>query len=357
MNAQPWKLTIQKVSQSLEEWVLRELFTDKEQCINEGMLWDIIVKWAIAQNDLKPYMKADEWTMGECKKIKDRINRFLYLIRFSDISRNDFVEKVLPYKRILMNNDELIENNDALKYYLNEQFIKHNDKSRLSSPLFFSRLSNPLSASTSSSLHIPRIKLQDSVIINHTHATQIAKWILSSSKKSKRNSFGATTINESKKSLFRFTNRRSSADNIKQTQFHFKLLYRKSANVFLNYHTKCDNQGPTLVVAKVHGKKTVVGGYSHIGLSPLNTEIEDLEGAKMDNCVMSRILGGYAKYAIRNTQNGPRFGVHDLELDIRETKDDRLQKCHAFPVCYERAVLNMREFTIDECEVFQVLKV
>ncbi|CAG8606686.1 1808_t:CDS:2 [Ambispora gerdemannii] len=367
MNVQPWKLTIQKVSQSLEEWVLHELLTDKEQCINEGVLWDIIVKWSIAQNDLKAYMKADEWTLGECQKIKDKINRFLHLIKFSDISRNDFMDKVLPYKRILMDNDELISNNDALNYYLNEQFINKNDSGK--SSIFFSRSSSLMSSSASL-----KLKIQDSVIINHTHATQIAKWILSA-KSSKRSSLAATTTSDSKKSLFRFTTRRSSTDNIKPPQFYFKLLYRKSANAFISYHTKCDNQGPTVVVAKVHGKKTVVGGYSHIGLSSNHTEIEEnLEAAKMgfifgmgeestlnnytnynikDNCTISRILRGHAKYSVRNTKNGPCFGVHDLELDIC----DKPQKCRASPSCYEQAVLDVKEFTIDECEVFQVLRI
>ena len=46
--------------------------------------------------------------------------------------------------------------------------------------------------------------------------------------------------------------------------YNFDLLYRASrdGNTAASFHRKCDNKGPTIVIAKITNSQQIVGGYT-----------------------------------------------------------------------------------------------
>ena len=53
--------------------------------------------------------------------------------------------------------------------------------------------------------------------------------------------------------------------------YNFKLLYRASrdGDRAVAFHDKCDNKGPTLVIAKIANSEQIVGGYNSSDWRPI----------------------------------------------------------------------------------------
>jgi len=84
--------------------------------IEEIIIWESLIKWGISQiPELKNINNnKDKWTSENYEELKNILSDFIPLIRFSEISSDNFYDKVHPYKRIIPNNiyEEVIE------YYL-----------------------------------------------------------------------------------------------------------------------------------------------------------------------------------------------------------------------------------------------
>src|SRR6185369_4513145 len=67
--------------------------------LEEIDIWDYIIKWGIGQNEeLKKDIK--EWKKEDFIKLKNIIKDFISLIRFNQITSDDFFHKILPFKRV-----------------------------------------------------------------------------------------------------------------------------------------------------------------------------------------------------------------------------------------------------------------
>ncbi|PKC61901.1 hypothetical protein RhiirA1_538869 [Rhizophagus irregularis] len=139
---------------TLDESIFQSLLSEEENFVHDGVIWNLLILWACSsKNPLLNTNKVMEWSDKEFELLKSRIEHFIPYIRFSMISRNDYYNHVLPYRRILPADTT---NNAALQYYfycLDEEGNPKPDVLR------------------------PHVILNDSNIINHTHVAMIGRWI------------------------------------------------------------------------------------------------------------------------------------------------------------------------------------
>src|SRR5947208_15774838 len=81
--------------------------------LEEIDIWDCVVKWGIGQNE-ELAKDIEEWKNEDFIKLKNIIKDFIPLIRFNQITSNDFSHKILPFKRVF---DKEVYNEIHL-YYL-----------------------------------------------------------------------------------------------------------------------------------------------------------------------------------------------------------------------------------------------
>src|SRR3954454_20644183 len=87
---------------------LLELLLKRDDLIlDEIFIWDSLIKWCLAQNP-NILQDAEKWNKEDIMVMERTIQRFIPLIRFYDISPDDFISKVYPYKGILP--DDLVKN-------------------------------------------------------------------------------------------------------------------------------------------------------------------------------------------------------------------------------------------------------
>ena len=68
--------------------------------MDEGKIWDQVIKWGIAQNsNLNP--NPTQWSDEDFLTLKTTLKNCLPHIRYFQIPNEDIMEKVLPYQRIL----------------------------------------------------------------------------------------------------------------------------------------------------------------------------------------------------------------------------------------------------------------
>ena len=126
---------------SLDKDILFELIEKDHLQINEIIIWDNLIKWGINQiPELENSSSIiDEWTNENHEDLKNTLRNLIPLIRFLDISSDDFYDKVHPYERIISQKiyDEIIS------YHLKGTILKTTTLSsriRLSSTIIEPRL-------------------------------------------------------------------------------------------------------------------------------------------------------------------------------------------------------------------------
>jgi hypothetical protein len=137
--------------ETLEESVFQSLLSEEENYVHDGVIWNLLILWACLSKKLT--LNPGEWTDKEFALLKSRIGHFIPSIKFSLVSRNDYYNYVLPYKRILPADTT---NNAALQYYL----------------YYLDEYGNP-----KPNVLRPHVILDDSKIVNHTHVAIIGRWI------------------------------------------------------------------------------------------------------------------------------------------------------------------------------------
>jgi len=191
---------------SLDKDILLNLIKRDDLNIEEIIIWDSLIKWGIGQiPELKNInSNGDKWSNKNYESLKNTLRNFFPLIRFLDISSDDFYDKVHPYERIIPNN--IYE--EAMAYYLIEESELLND------------------GTIKSEIIKPRL------------ANIIANWI----------------------------DRNDSNFHSCNNKYKFNLIYKKSRDSFncTIFYNKCNGQGPFVVFIKVQSKK-IYGGYNPIG--------------------------------------------------------------------------------------------
>ncbi|RIA97541.1 hypothetical protein C1645_732378 [Glomus cerebriforme] len=186
--------------------IMEILLKRDDFCLEEILIWDSLIKWCLAQH---PNISQDVkfWNENDIEVMKESISRFIPLIRFYQISSNDFFYKVLPYGKLLPK--KLIH--DILEFHL--------------------------SSSKDLEIDCKQFPRQTKNLIDYRHFIIFASWI---------------------------DKKDTSYYNRKNLPYTFNLLYRASRDGMglEAFHEKCDNKEKTLVVAKVKDSEQLVGGYN-----------------------------------------------------------------------------------------------
>ena len=127
--------------------------------MDEGKIWDHVIRWGIAQStDLPTDTKS--WSHENFLTLKNILRNCLPLIRYFQISNNDIFDKVRPYKNILEENlwDDILQ-----KLIVPDRQILSTilPPRKILTPTLPSRVTEPF----------------PSTVINEAHAAEIASWI------------------------------------------------------------------------------------------------------------------------------------------------------------------------------------
>ncbi|CAJ0881919.1 4510_t:CDS:2 [Entrophospora sp. SA101] len=284
-----------------ENFINKLLINDGNYFINDGIIWKILIKWAnVKEIDINNKIDVKTWTSKDLDDLKIKIGKFLALIKFSLISRNDYYDYVLPFKEILPADTT---NNAALQYYLycsNENGQPKPDVLR------------------------PNVILEDSKIINHTHVAMIARWI------------------DTGKELFNYTNNHNNLEELHlpspvmaATTTADTLSGSKDGFNIKSYNEKCSDRGPTIIITKISNKRILIGGYYPININSTTTNtcpisvftgsleafifsFGDNDNPEYDG-IISRVLKDHSHQSICKTINGPGFGLNDLIIKLLDS--------------------------------------
>ncbi|PKK67103.1 hypothetical protein RhiirC2_867973 [Rhizophagus irregularis] len=206
-----------KIFPSLNKEILFDLLERDDLQIKEVIVWDYLIKWGIEQTSGLGNENSDraKWNNKDYEELKKTLNQFIPLIRFTEISRADFFDKVRPYRIIIPNHiyEEIEE------FYYKDALPK----------------TTILPPRTGYSFEIGKI---ESNIIKPILAKLIVNWI--------------------------------GNDQL----YRFKLIYRGSRDGISNksFREKCKGRVASLVLIKVKDTNKVFGGYSSIGFCSLGND-------------------------------------------------------------------------------------
>ncbi len=82
--------------------------------LEEIDVWNCIIKWGIGQSEEKLNKDISNWNKDDFINLKNILDDIIPLIRFNQISSNDFFEKIKPYKKAI---DKKVYG-EILEYYL-----------------------------------------------------------------------------------------------------------------------------------------------------------------------------------------------------------------------------------------------
>ncbi|GBB99885.1 hypothetical protein RclHR1_03670005 [Rhizophagus clarus] len=335
---------------SIQENFLISLLQRDNLGMKEIQIWNHIIKWGIEQN---PSLTDDptNWSSDEFKALEITLRRCIPLIRFFELTSQEFYDKVRPYKRIL--SPHLYE--DLMRHYMKPG-------SQLSSNILPSRMSRRRTSSfqgTKNSIirpnPSPRPNSRPSSRPNSPHPEFRPEDIESD-----------LITPESVGLLASWIGRKDYLDF--DSPYEFRLLFRASEDGFspINFHRICDNRQSTLVVIKIRGTGEIIGGYNPIRWKPLkgswgNTEdsfIFSLRGPYNNSRspILSRLNKGQNTYALNYEPNlGPSFGIADLKIEGNNFREEN--KCYCLKGCYEKSIRTTTGFfSIEDYEVFQVIR-
>ncbi|GBB90996.1 hypothetical protein RclHR1_18090002 [Rhizophagus clarus] len=300
MSKEPEKIFNSIDFDSISEKCLITLIKQDDIQLDDIQIWERVVKWGIAQN---PELPSDplNYSKYDFNILKNTLQQFIPFIKFYNLSSEEFLNNVYPYKKIIPK--ELRE--DLIKYFLNpnNQSIKN-----LNSKSINSR------------------------IITTQHAELISKWI----------------------------NRLEATDEIKNS-YEFKLILRGSRDGFSpsKFHEICDNRFHTVSIIKVKDSDEILGGYNPTIWDSFS-EYSDTEDSfifsfkgkdNIENYILSRVET--KNLAIFNLSNyGPSFNglvlYGDNHYNESYCKD---------PSYYEKPIREtVDRFSVEEYEIFQITK-
>jgi hypothetical protein len=301
--------------------LLEVILKQDELNLNEIEVWENLIKWGIAQEKILDE-NVSKWDQENFLILERILHRFIPLIRFYDISSENYFSKVVPYEKILPK--ELQE--ELLKFHTIPGYI----------PPTFNTL-------------LPRYPNSiNSVIINNGHIKIFESWI----------------------------NRKKENVNYK-----FDLLYRASrdGNTAAEFHNKCDDKGATIVIAKITNSDHILGGYNPLDWNGFGYKFtkDSFIFSFTNRMIFKTAKVGYYNYDQYNQDQdsifcsqsyGPTFGSgHDLSFQYPKypsvtnsisrnpcsyTKIDiPITNCKIYS--YYR---NYDSFYIEDYEVFQIIK-
>ncbi|KAG9287972.1 hypothetical protein G9A89_017567 [Geosiphon pyriformis] len=306
---------------SLEESVLVSLLQKDDLNMEEIEVWQSLIKWGIGNTPRLIEQELVSWDAEKFAALQKTIRKCIPLIRYYDISGDDYFNYVIPYKKIIPKS-------------VRKEIWAHHLKSIRQLPL---------------DILPPRVRFTESQIINSQHINIISSWI-----------------------------EKKTATNNYKSPYNFKLIYRGSINSFTvkSFRDLCANQVNTVVVAKITGFGNIVGGYNptswgdqparpNVGFSSFGSNVHEQYLSAPDAFIFNLGDGKYSTPAkvARNTgtkhiaygqNHGPYF-YNDLFFG---NNCNTQKSCWYNSEYFQPKILDAETramFQVDELEVFQVI--
>src|SRR5437763_8806308 len=86
--------------------------------LKEIDVWNCIIKWGIGQSEEKLNKDISNWNKDDFINLKNILSDIIPLIRFNQISSDDFFEKIIPYEKAV--NKEVYK--ETLECYLSSKW-------------------------------------------------------------------------------------------------------------------------------------------------------------------------------------------------------------------------------------------
>ncbi|RHZ88721.1 hypothetical protein Glove_21g341 [Diversispora epigaea] len=286
---------------TLEEEVLILILKYDDLEIDEIELWDCLIKWGIEK---KPKLSNDvkKFTNKDFKTLEERLHNCIPLIRFHEISMKDYYLKIRPFRKII---SEELEDDILRCYMVPDAKPAHN-------------------------MFPPRKIVLDTLLINKRVSLLFASWI----DKQQNTYYG-------------------------KMPYKFELLFRcsRDGNNSNTFHQKCNNQGATIVIAKIQNSDRLVGGYNPLDWNSngyKNTYDSFLfsmsDKNNISGATIGRIYQSHGNAIFCNNGYGPTFGAgHDLHCPNSNNN------WNYSPNSYNNINLPS-PFTVSDWEVFKVVK-
>ncbi|GES83736.1 carbohydrate-binding module family 13 protein [Rhizophagus clarus] len=313
ISKQPEKIFNSLDFTTISEKVLISLIQLDNLQMDDVQIWDHVLKWGISQN---PELSSDpsSYSKDNFNALKNTLQQSIPLIKFTEFTSKEFLNKVYPYKKIIPKD---------LRKNLIKSFLDHDCVSK-------KKLEPQITKKVNS-------ESINSKIITIHHTELISKWI----------------------------DKLEIMDELKNS-YEFKLILRGSRDGFTagKFHEICDNKSHTITIIKVKGSDEILGGYNLIMWESrgrdgeysktINSFIFSFDNKKeINNYILSRVKD--EKYAIDNyCYYGPSFGLTDLRLygnygNSFNTGVSRIST-------YEKQIRKTDDiFSIEEYEVFQII--
>ncbi|EXX65217.1 uncharacterized protein OCT59_027405 [Rhizophagus irregularis] len=304
------------------EKVLISLIQSEKFQIKEIQVWEFILKCGLTRN---PELPSDPkmFSDDDFNTLKNRIQQYVPFINFYNLTSEEFLNKVYPYKKIL--SEELF---DKLIFH----FMNPNKQSKQSEQSEETSIGKPEETKETNI---------DSNIITLKHAELILKWI-------DENNPGYLPL-----ALTRWIYKDTT--DIKEK---FKLLLRGTRDGFTpeKFHEICDNQSHTLTIIKVQDSNEILGGYNPVAWKSDNSYgatkdsfiFSFKDNNNIENHILSRVKFEFELTATYNSvENGSSFSGSDLNLR------DKIGSCSQRS--YENKIRETADnFLVEEYEVFQI---
>ncbi|KAG9287968.1 hypothetical protein G9A89_017563 [Geosiphon pyriformis] len=297
---------------SLEESVLVSLLQMEDLEMEEVEVWRSLIKWGIGNTTKIIEKELVNWDAEDFAALEKTIHKCIPLIRYYDISGDDYFNYFIPYKKVIPKSVR----KEIWAYHL------------MSIPQL------PLDTLP------PRARFTESQILKSRHVNIISSWI---DKK-------AATMNY-------------------KTPYTLNLIYRGSRDGFTanSFRNLCGNQSKTVVVAKITGIGNIIGGYnptswggnhfrhSHLEqcLNAPEAFIFNLGDGK--NPALAKVARSTSGNQIGYRQSyGPYFYMDLFFGDNCNTQNSCWHQLTYFkPEIFDTETRIM--FQVDELEVFQVI--
>jgi hypothetical protein len=295
-----------KTFPSLDKDILFGLLKRDDLQIEEVVAWDCLISWGIEQTPGLGSENNDrtKWNNENYEALKKTVDQFIPLIRFVEITSEDFFDKVRPFKAII-------------PHHIYEEVAEFYYKKTLPKTTTL-----PPRTGKSGSFK--------STIIKSKLANVISNWI-------DRN--GSSITNNNK--------------------YKFNLIYLMSRDGFnyITFYNKCNRQGPFVVLIRVQSKK-IYGGYNPGGYAGRNGWLSSTESfvfsfendQDIHNMKIGRVTNStYSVYDDCNYSNFFTFG------GILYIIGQNLIVGHNV-ANYENIFGSKQSLIIEEIEVFSVIK-
>ena len=99
MSKRPDKIFKSLNFSSIPEKLLVSLIQNDNLQMSEVQVWEHVLKWGLAQNPELPSDPAD-FSKDDFKALKNNLQQCIPFIKFRNLTSKEFMDRVLPYKKI-----------------------------------------------------------------------------------------------------------------------------------------------------------------------------------------------------------------------------------------------------------------